>query len=57
MDELDTYQADLSMPEMDLGDGMTMTSSSHAQVDVANNVVYQVTESGGGAIPTPSRSR
>ncbi|OHV05750.1 hypothetical protein [Mycobacterium talmoniae] len=57
MDGLDTYQAELSMPNMDLGGGSQMTTSSHMEVSVKDNVIYQVMEISGGPIgPTKQES-
>lgn len=53
MDELDTYQAEMSMPAMDLGGSVgQMTTSSHIEANVEDDVVYQVTEVSGGPIGT-----
>lgn len=53
MDQLKTYQGDMTMSMSGMPGGGAMTTTSKIQTDVANNVVYQVTEvSGVGPGPT-----
>ena len=52
MDGLDTYQAELSMPGMDVGPGIQMTTKSHIEASVKDDVIYQVTEVSGGPTGT-----
>ncbi|MEZ0366571.1 hypothetical protein ACAG26_23115 [Mycobacterium sp. pUA109] len=57
MDGLDTYQAEQSMPSMDVGAGSPMTTSSHMEVSVKDNIVDQVMEISGGPLgPTKQES-
>ena len=53
MDGLHTFQAEMTMPPMEVGAGApAMTSTSHIETSVDDDVVYQVTQVSGGPIGT-----